>query len=329
MIPITDPSLQAQSWQSQLQHAITDRNTLLRTLELPAEPLTTNFPIKVPLAYLGRIEKKCPDDPLLKQVLSLPAENQLVAGFAPEPLNETAFSPIKGLIHKYQHRVLIVTTGTCAINCRYCFRRNFDYEDNQPSSIDWQAIVQYIKSDPGIKEVILSGGEPLILSDRRLCWIIDQLGEIPHLVSLRIHTRMPVVIPDRVCESMLAWVKTCPLKLVLVTHINHPNEIDDAVVAAMKLLTSHKVTLLNQSVLLKDINDDATTLVRLSERLFFAGILPYYLHLLDPVAGAAHFDVERALARELVIKVRGQLPGYLVPRLAQEVPGETAKRIIG
>lgn len=321
----------ARDWQTQLAQAIRDPRELLARLGLDDRWLPganqghALFEVRVPEAYLARMRPKDPQDPLLRQVLPVTAETDSVAGFVSDPLEEAAHTPRRGLIHKYHGRVLLIASPTCAINCRYCFRRHFPYTENSPSRAQWEEALTYLRRDPSIQEAILSGGDPLASSDRRLAWLVERLGEIPHLRRLRIHTRLPVVIPDRVDDALLAWLQATRLQTVMVLHINHPNEIDAAVVDACKRLRGAGVTLLNQSVLLRGVNDDVGTLEELSERLFSAGVLPYYLHVLDPVAGAAHFDVPDSEALALVDALRTRLAGFLLPRLVREVPGEASK----
>lgn len=319
------------SWQRQLGDVIRDPAELCRRLDLDPTALfgaSTGhalFPVRVPEAYLKRIRRGDPDDPLLRQVLPVAAEAESMPGFVDDPLAESAHTPRAGLIHKYAGRVLLIASPTCAINCRYCFRRHFPYADNAPSLREWDDTLDYLRADASIREAILSGGDPLASSDRRLSSLVERLDAIPHLKRLRIHTRLPVVIPDRVDEGLLAWLRATRLQKVIVLHINHAQEIDDDVIAACRRLQAAGATLLNQSVLLKGVNDDAGTLATLSERLFEAGVMPYYLHVLDPVAGAAHFDVCDDTARALVAKLREALPGFLMPRLVREIPEEASK----
>ena len=328
MIPISDTSWQTLSWQEVLKTSIKRVDDLLRILNLPKQPHFSEFPILVPSPFLSRIEKGKPNDPLLLQILSSKLELTSVRGFSEQPLQESKYSPIEGMIQKYHGRLLIITTGACAINCRYCFRRHFPYSEFQPDTRQWQELIRFIAKDSSISEVILSGGDPLMLPDRRLKWIVDQLAEISHISTLRLHTRMPAVVPQRVNDELLAWMLKTKLKVVLVNHINHANEIDGFVATAMQKLQQAGVTLLNQSVLLKNVNDSTLALTNLSERLFSAGILPYYLHLLDPVAGAAHFNISSEQAVQLMTKLRERLPGYLVPKLVKEIPGKKSKQPI-
>jgi EF-P beta-lysylation protein EpmB len=264
-------------------------------------------------------------DPLLLQVLPVQQEAQETTGFLRDPLEELDSMPVPGLLHKYQGRALLTVTGACAVHCRYCFRRHFPYAEANPVTGHWPQSIEYIRQHPDITEVILSGGDPLTLSDDRLQSLADQLATIDHLRTLRIHSRLPVVLPERVDENLLSWLAAQRLKVVMVIHCNHPNEIDTGVIGAMDRLRRAGVVLLNQSVLLRNINDEAATLISLSERLFAAGVLPYYLHQLDRVQGAAHFEVSARTARKLMNEVSASLPGYLVPRLVQEIPGMPGK----
>lgn len=319
------------SWQQQLSQAIRDPNALCKRLGLSDQWLAgahaghLQFDICVPEAYLARIEANNPDDPLLRQVLPISDETLTPHGYVTDPLEEADHLPVKGLIHKYANRVLLIASPNCAINCRYCFRRHFPYSDNSPSRAQWQEALDYLRGNTSIHEAILSGGDPLAANDRQLSWLVEQLESIPHLKRLRIHTRLPVVIPDRVDNDLLGWLSSTRLQKVVVLHINHANEIDQAVMDACTRLKQAGATLLNQSVLLRGVNDDVATLETLSERLFEAGILPYYLHVLDPVQGAAHFDVPDDEARELVARLRDHLPGFLMPRLVREVPDRGSK----
>ncbi len=319
------------SWQRQLSQAIRDPATLCKRLNLDDSWLpgaSTGhqlFEICVPDAYLTRIVPNDPNDPLLRQVLPVSDEASTPQGYVTDPLEEAEHQPVKGLIHKYAGRVLLIASPACAINCRYCFRRHFPYSDNSPSRAQWQEALDYLRADTTLREAILSGGDPLAANDRQLAWLVEQLENIPHLKRLRIHTRLPVVIPDRVDDALLAWLAATRLQKVMVLHINHANEIDQAVIDACTRLKQAGVTLLNQSVLLRGINDSVSTLATLSERLFEAGVLPYYLHVVDPVQGAAHFDVPDEEAKALVKQLLEHLPGFLMPRLVREVPGKTSK----
>lgn len=325
MIPLVDLSWQGQPWQWQLANAVTDANELTRLLDLPDVATPNDFRLLVPRPFLARFEVGNADDPLLRQVLPTAAEQADAEGFVTDPVGDLNAVAGQGLIHKYEGRVLVVATGACAVNCRYCFRRHFPYDDFQPDSTAWDEIVSTVAADPSIREVILSGGDPLVLSDRRLAALVSRLGAIDHVDTIRFHTRLPIVVPDRVCDALLDWTSASRARIVMVLHTNHPNEIDDIVGDALDRLRATGMTLLNQSVLLAGVNDDATVLAALSRRLFSAGVLPYYLHMLDPVAGAAHFDVDESTAVRLVNNLRRLLPGYLVPKLVREIEGAGSK----
>lgn len=320
-----------EAWQNALINAINDPEELLQILELDKKLLpeairaAEKFPLKVPRSFLARIEKGNPADPLLKQILPLGKELLAIPGYTNDPLKEADVNPIPGLLHKYQSRVLLTLVGTCAINCRYCFRRHFPYEENNPGQKGWAKALEYIAETPTILEVILSGGDPLVVNDTMLTHFVEELANIPHVKRLRVHSRIPIVLPERITTRLIHWATATRLQVVFVTHSNHPNEIDATVNAAMAKLSVEKITLLNQTVLLKGINDAVDTLVQLSEALFSAGILPYYLHLLDKVHGAAHFDSDLEHAKELHWGLAKRLSGYLVPKLVWEKPGAPAK----
>lgn len=332
MIPLSDQSWQSQSWQELLSSSLISVKDLLTLLELdlPASEwlATPEFPLSVPQPYLARIEKANCYDPLLLQVLPRAQELINSSGFTADPLDEKSISTHKGLLHKYRGRVLVITTGTCAINCRYCFRRQFPYQEHQPDTAGWESIFDYIATDPSLSEVILSGGDPLVLNDSRLSWITSELAKIPHIKRLRIHSRLPIVIPQRITSQLLDTIEASPLKVVVVIHCNHPNELDEQVAHFLHELHLAGSSLLNQSVLLAGINDSADTLISLSERLFDIGVLPYYLHMLDKVFGATHFDVPYDTARDLYQQMSEALPGYLVPKLVTDQPGTLSKSLI-
>lgn len=322
------------TWQSLLSQTLESPEALIRYLQLPETLLHganrghAEFAMRIPRPWLERIEKGNPSDPLLRQVLPLEEELNEVPGFTQDPLAEMQSNPTDGLIHKYQGRVLIILTGACAINCRYCFRRHFPYAENRLGPQQWQKILAYIAADSSISEVIFSGGDPLVSSDARLKQCIADLEQIPHLTRLRIHSRLPVVLPQRVTESLALILQQTRLKVVTVIHSNHPQELDDAVAEAILRLRQASVTVLNQSVLLRGINDSSHILKALSEKLFDIGVLPYYLFTFDPVKGAAHFDLPDKEAKQLVRQLQEQLPGYLVPKLAREIPGRGAKTLL-
>jgi EF-P beta-lysylation protein EpmB len=318
-------------WQRELAQAITDPRELLAALGLPAdlaEPAqraAQSFELRVTRSFLARMRHGDVHDPLLRQVLPLGAELLETPGFTPDPLGEQAARRAPQLLQKYAGRALLITTEACAIHCRYCFRREFPYSTPEAVGGRWSEAMEVIAQDPSVEEVILSGGDPLSLSDARLTQLTDSLARTPHIKRLRVHTRQPVVLPARVDDGLLAWLRGIRLPVVVVLHINHPNEIDDEVRAACAALRSTGVTLLNQSVLLRGVNDDVDTLQRLSCALMEAGVLPYYLHLQDRVVGTAHFEVEESAARQLIDELTRRLSGYLVPKLVREVAGAASK----
>ena len=330
MIPLIQPLEHRPAWQQQLATAVRSVDELLQLVQVhpgttTLRPLQNDFPLRVPHGFIQRMAKGDSRDPLLLQVLPVAREMEDVAGFTQDPLHEVDTMPTPGLLHKYPGRVLLTMTGACAVHCRYCFRRHFSYSEANPAPAHWQPAIEYLAQHPDISELILSGGDPLTLTDTRLHSLTEQLADLKHLRTLRIHTRLPVVLPARIDSGLLSWIKAQTQKLVFVVHCNHPNEIDHSVTDALDKLTAAGVTLLNQSVLLRDINDNAATLARLSERLFAAGVLPYYLHQLDKVQGAAHFEVVIEQAGKIMSELRSMLPGYLVPRLVREIPGMSGK----
>ncbi len=328
------PAARRNDWRVQLQGAYRDAGSLLRALDLaPAEvnlseAAAAEFALLAPLPYVSRMRRRDPQDPLLRQVLPIAAEESRTPVDLLDPVGDLARTRAPGLIHKYAGRVLLIATGSCAVHCRYCFRRHFPYSEELAARDDWRAALTLIAADNSINEVILSGGDPLSLSTAKLRSLTDRLAGIRHIRRLRLHTRWPVVLPDRVDAELVAWLQSLPWPTTVVIHANHGNEIAADVRDACGRLRVTGATLLNQSVLLAGVNDDAAQLQRLSEALFAAGVLPYYLHLLDRVAGAAHFAVPRERAQGLIAELRAQLPGYLVPRLAQEIAGEPSKTII-
>jgi EF-P beta-lysylation protein EpmB len=333
MITRSDDVKHTPKWQTELAHAISDPAELLQRLGLERAWLpgalraARLFPLRVPLGFVERMKLGDPDDPLLKQVLPLAAECQEKPGFTADPVNDLGAMPMPGLLHKYHGRTLLIATGACAVHCRYCFRRHFPYGDAHVFAESWRAL-DYIAADSSIQEVILSGGDPLSLNDRRLRELVARIEAISHVKRLRIHTRQPVVLPERVDDALLDWLQACQLKKIIVIHANHANEIDASVADAFKRLSGASATLLNQSVLLRGVNDSVDALCALSEALFAAGVLPYYLHLLDKVQGAAHFEVPAQRAKRLTKELNSRLPGYLVPRLVLERVGEPGKCLI-
>lgn len=331
MIPGTTPLPQPIGWQAQMAAAVTDPAQLLALLGLGEEWLAGAraaarlFPLRVPHPYISRIRRGDPHDPLLRQILPLADECVAVPGYGADPVGDSAAMAAPGVLHKYQGRALLTVTGACAVHCRYCFRRHFDYADANPAPDRWRSALAYLESDTTISEVILSGGDPLSLSDRRLAELVAALERITHLRRLRLHTRTAVVLPSRVTDAFVRVLSDTRLRAVIVLHVNHSHEIDDDVRMSLAKLRATGAELLNQSVLLRGVNDDVETLRQLSETLFDAGVLPYYLHVLDKVQGAAHFDVDETDAHVLHSELARVLPGYLVPRLVREVAGAPNK----
>lgn len=331
MIPPIHPLAQPSTWQRLLSEAITRPADLLEALDLPpdllpgAEVAASLFPLRVPAPYWQRMTHGDPGDPLLRQVLPLDAERTSPPGFSTDPVGDLDAMVSPGLLHKYHGRALLITTGACAIHCRYCFRRHYPYSGENNGTSALQRALQHIRTDTSLNEIILSGGDPLNLSDIRLAALVDELQDIPHLKRLRIHTRLPIVLPQRIDDPFIDWLAGCRLRTVIVIHANHPQELDDDVGRALGRLGDTGALLLNQSVLLRGINDDADTLTQLSEQLFDLGTLPYYLHLLDAVTGAGHFAIERDRAIALHRDLAARLPGYLLPRLVTEQPGAASK----
>ena len=331
-IMITAQARSAQPrWQQLWRDAVRDPRELLRLVGLHdlgatlSDAAAAQFPLRVPRGFVARMRRGDPRDPLLRQVLPILDEERIVPGFDLDAVGDTAARGATGVIHKYANRALLVATGSCAVHCRYCFRRHFPYETETAAADRWNAALDYLRADTSIEEVLLSGGDPLSLSTSKLAEFTDALARIRHVRRLRIHTRLPVVLPERVDAGLLDWLRRLPQQVVVVIHANHANEFDADVDTALACLRAAGATLLNQSVLLRGVNDDADALSALSQRLFEAGVLPYYLHQLDRVAGAAHFEVADAEARALHDALLARLPGYLVPRLVREIAGEASK----
>jgi len=328
MITASTPTRQRSPsrWQADMASAISHPRELVTELGLdpaliaPAEAAGAAFRLRVPRSYVSRIRRGDPNDPLLRQILPLGAELADASDYTADPLGEHAALRAPGLLQKYHGRALLITTSACAVHCRYCFRREYPYTNDRLT----EAVAE-IAGDSSIEEVILSGGDPLSLSDARLTSLTDAIQRIPHVRRLRVHTRQPVVLPSRVDEGLTEWLTQLRLPVVFVLHANHANEIDSEVRAACRLLRDSGVTLLNQTVLLRGVNDDAGILADLSHAMFEAGVLPYYLHVLDHVRGAAHFDVPEERARLIAGQLAARMPGYLVPRLAREIYGAPAK----
>jgi len=328
--PASRLSHAAPDWRAAWREAVTDPLELLSMLGLPhlAETLPADdagFAMRVPRGFVQRMTHGDARDPLLLQVLPQLAETDNVAGFSRDAVGDLASRDAQGLLHKYQGRALLIASGSCAVNCRYCFRRHFPYGEEIAAAGAWRLALEHVAGDTSIDELILSGGDPLSLATGKLAELTDRLRALPHVRRLRIHTRLPVVLPERVDDAFTQWLGAVPLQKVVVLHANHANEFDGDVDEACRRLRDTGATLLNQSVLLAGVNDDAETLSALSERLFAAGVLPYYLHQLDRVQGAAHFEVDDARALALVQAMRERLPGYLVPRLVREEQGEPSK----
>ena len=329
IVTLNTPS--REDWLSQLADVITSPDELLRLLDLDAdETLLAGrearrlFALRVPRAFVARMEKGNPNDPLLRQVLTSQEEFISTPGYSTDPLDEQN-SVVPGLLHKYRNRALLLVKGGCAVNCRYCFRRHFPYADNQGNKRNWQGALDYITQHPELDEIIFSGGDPLMAKDHELDWLMTQLESIPQIKRLRIHSRLPIVIPARITEPLVARFAASSLQILLVNHINHGNEIDEEFSQAMARLRKAGVTLLNQSVLLRGVNDNAFTLAALSNKLFDAGIIPYYLHVLDKVQGGAHFMVSDSEARAIMRELMASISGYLVPKLTREIGGEPSK----
>jgi EF-P beta-lysylation protein EpmB len=315
-------------WQLEMAGALTSVAELGQAvgLDLPVpQGAAETFRLRVPLSYVRRMRRGDPNDPLLLQVLPSHREQDYAPGYTGDPVGERAALRAPHLLQKYAGRALLITTQACAIHCRYCFRREFPYSEQASDAPRWSAALEAVAQDESLEEIILSGGDPLSLSDTRLRSLTDELADIPHVRRLRVHTRQPIVLPSRVDSGLLAWIRSVRQPLVFVLHCNHPNEIDEEVRRSCAALRDSGVTLLNQSVLLRAVNDSADVLTELSNRLFDAGVLPYYLHALDRVRGAAHFEVPDSTARHIAGELAARLPGYLVPRLVREVHGAPAK----
>jgi len=333
MIPQCDLSWQTQSWQEQMIHAIHQPDELLRILKLAPNDVglsstaASHFPVNVPRSFLARMQPSDPQDPLLLQVLNLQLEDIIHPDYADDPLEESSYNPVKGLVRKYKNRALLIVTGKCAIHCRYCFRRNFPYSENNPSRTDWQRVFEYLESQPDIDEIILSGGDPMSAPDKHLTWLVSELSDIPSLKRLRFHTRLPVVIPERTTPEFLDLLRSTRLTTTVVVHINHAHEINGEVSASLKKLKSAANFLFNQSVLLAGVNDNLAAQVALQEACIQAGVLPYYLHFLDKVQGATHFYVPHQRARALYADMQAALSGYMLPKFVIEKPGTLSKQL--
>ena len=331
--PVPAPAAPAAArWQRLWREAVRDPRDVLPLLGLEAaaagisDPAAAQFPVRVPRGFVARMRPGDLDDPLLRQVLPVDAEDRIVPGFSLDAVGDGAARKAEGVIQKYRGRALLVATGSCAVHCRYCFRRHFPYADETAARDGWASAVAAIAADPAIDEVILSGGDPLSLATPKLAELTARLAAIPHLKRLRIHSRLPVVLPERVDAELLQWLSALPWPVAFVIHANHASEFDASVDAALAALRGAGVQLLNQAVLLRGVNDSIDALAALSERSFAAGVLPYYLHQLDRVQGVAHFEVPDDTARALHAGLAARLSGYLVPKLVREIQGDTGKR---
>lgn len=323
-------SSKASTWQQQLAEAISSVDELCHLLKLNSTTLPQlaefrDFPLRVPRSFATRMQPGTPDDPLLKQVLPLADEYLLSPGFSNDPVGDLSASVDAGVLHKYQSRVLLIATGGCAIHCRYCFRRHFPYGELQLSTQKQQQALDYIAANPAINEVILSGGDPMLLNDDKLTNLLTAVARIPHVRRLRIHSRIPIVLPARITMELVEKLQRLSKPLLVVIHANHANEINEEVSGMLKRLRDAGITLMNQSVLLRGVNDSSQALIDLSERLYSCGVLPYYLHLLDKTSGTAHFDVSMDHATLIFKQIQQHLPGYLIPKLVREQAGAPHK----
>jgi EF-P beta-lysylation protein EpmB len=331
MITVKPHSPQIATWQSLWRDSIRDPEELLELLGLQgfsgriSPQAQDQFALRVPRGFAAKMRMGDINDPLLRQVLPLHDELLQAPGFSLDAVGDMAARQMPGVLHKYQGRALLVTTGACAINCRYCFRRHFPYAEESAAANQWQQAIGYLTGDTSITELLLSGGDPLSLSTAKLRSLSDQLKPLTHIKRLRFHTRLPIVLPERVDAEFTDWLGSLPYQLVFVVHANHANELDGPVTSALRALGRTGATVLNQSVLLKGVNDSSEDLAALSERLFDAGVLPYYLHILDKVQGAAHFEVPVDRAKALMAELMARLPGYLVPKLVRELAGQPNK----
>lgn len=336
IVPLQPSSVGARlvDWQLELKSAIRDPIQLCRELELPLELAhqahegERQFPLFAPRSFVRRIEKGNPCDPLLLQVLPLASESNSSADFTTDPVGDLTATIAPGIIQKYHGRALLIATGACAINCRYCFRRHFPYHEAPKGELAWESSLEVIRSDSSISEVILSGGDPLVLNDAGFQRLVRQIESIGHVERLRIHSRLPIMIPARINSELIQTLQTSRLVAIVVIHCNHANEIDCEVGSAIAQLIEAGIPVLNQSVLLRNVNDNIEALVELSEILVASRVMPYYLNALDRVQGAAHFEVETQKGVELVEEMRTKLPGYAVPRFVTDSTGERSKTIL-
>jgi len=320
-----------ESWSTSLSRAVRCPDTLIEALGLPDElresagKAARLFPLLVTRSFLDRMEYGNPEDPLLKQILPIGAELRDVEGFVTDAVDDSAARKAPGLLQKYRGRALLIATGTCAVNCRYCFRRSYPYGEEPRRLDDWNAAIEYLADDSAITEIILSGGDPLMLTDQRLDELIGRLESIPHLERLRIHSRLPIVLPNRLTDRLVQRLRNSRLTPIMVVHANHPNEIVGDCEIALRKLVRDGITTLNQAVLLRGINDSADVLTELSRRLINVGVMPYYLNQLDRVTGTTHFEVSDEVAIQIIREMRARLPGYGVPQLTREHAGAASK----
>lgn len=317
-------------WRALWRNAVTDGRELLELVglahladRLPADD--AGFQLRVPRGFVARMRHGDPNDPLLLQVLPQMAELDDVPGYTIDAVGDMDVIEARGVLHKYEKRALLIASGSCAVNCRYCFRRHFPYAEEMAASNHWREALDYLRKDTSINELILSGGDPLSLTTKKLAELTDQLPTLPHVIRVRIHSRLPIVLPERIDDAFIDWLAALPLQKVVVIHANHANEFNASVDDACARMRAAGATLLNQSVMLRGVNDSAQAIADLSERMFAAGVLPYYLHQLDKVKGTAHFEVPDAKALAIMEDVRGSLSGYLVPKLVREISGEASK----
>lgn len=327
----TQSTIPSRNWHQALAEAVRDADRLIDLLDLPeryrepARRAAESFPLMVPRSFLRRMEPGNPRDPLLRQVLPLEEELTPNPGFSDDALAEENFRTAPGLLQKYEGRALMIATGVCAVHCRYCFRRFYPYGNEPRREIDWQPALEAVAADNSLREIILSGGDPLMLTDSRLAFLCGELERIGHLNRLRLHTRLPIVLPERVTEPLVSLLTSGRLTPIVVVHANHPREVVDDCADALQQLVRSGITVLNQAVLLKGINDTVEAQLELSERLIDLGVIPYYLHQLDRVSGTAHFEVPESVGRRIIEELRRRLPGYALPRYVREIPGEPSK----
>lgn len=335
IIPRSIPSKNGEKDKNSHDAVIRDITSLYRQLKLPTKmpqsisAINDQFPLRVPLSFVKQIDPTNPDDPLLRQILPDLAEERDVVGFSDDPVGDLNNNVSDGVIHKYHNRVLLTVTGACAIHCRYCFRRNFPYGSENPRRNNWEGAISYVRQHPEIEEVILSGGDPLMVETENLNNLVEQIGKIDHIQRLRIHSRIPVVAPEMITNEVVAWLKEITMPVTMVIHSNHPNEISTQVINTLNKLSQAGVRLFNQSVLLKGVNDDPHLLAQLSNKLFDAGVQPYYLNLLDRASGTAHFEVDDMSAKEIIRTLQTLLPGYMLPKVVRDMGKKSGKVVFG